>query len=354
MGLFSRKQRDPVATSTVTNGQLNDLIFVDQCFVYPPKEYGEAKPLPNITEEQYGLYQKVLKYFQDKNFELAINTMDNIQKRPLSSREKCWLTRECILRFLRASKWDYNKAIKNLTETMSWRREAGITYENDEVPLTSDHVSIENETGKEVLLGFDIDRRPLFYMKNGRQNTESSFRQVQQLIFMMEAAVTLCPQGVEKLTVLIDLKGYKEPGIISDKSPPMSITRLCLKVMQDYFPERLGKCLLTNIPWYTWAFLKMVYPFLDPATREKAIFDEPFEKHVDPSQLEATYNGKLDFKYNHERYWPDMVQKVEIIRQRQYDRFLKFGGVIGLSEFDLKGTKDEIIYHVDYANVKAK
>ncbi|EDO19090.1 hypothetical protein Kpol_2000p57 [Vanderwaltozyma polyspora DSM 70294] len=349
MGLFSRKQRDQ---SPVSASSKADLIPIDQVIVEPPEQYGKASPIGNISEAQYGVYRKVLEHFQDDEFELPLSTKDKVNRRCLSSWEKFWLTRECILRFLRAAKWDRENTIKNLEETMSWRREVGITYENDEDPLTGAKVAIENETGKEVLLGFDRNRRPIFYMKNGRQNTEPSFRQVQQLIYMMEAAVTLTPQGVEKLTVLIDLKGYKEPGIISDKSPPLSITKLCLKVMQDYFPERLGKCLLTNIPWYAWAFLKMVYPFLDPNTREKTIFDEPFDKHIEPSQLEALYNGRLDFKYNHKVYWPDLVEKVESIRQRQYDRFVKFGGNIGLSEYDLKGSHDELIYEVDYVNIE--
>lgn len=125
--------------------------------------------------------------------------------------------------------------------------------------------------------------------------------------------------------------------------PPMSISKLSLNVLQNHYPERLGKGILVNIPWFAWAFLKMMYPFLDPETRQKAIFDEPFEKYIEPSQLDALYNGELEFHYKHEVYWPDLTAKVKKLKESQYSKFLKFGGIVGISEFDLKGNHDEMI-----------
>ena len=305
-------------------------------------------PIPKLTPEQNKLYQSLLAHFADENLELPLNSNESTPTKPLSQWEKFWLSRECITRYLRAAKWNPTHAIKNLTDTLVWRREIGLTYDaEDKNQLTADVVAIENETGKETILGFDRDDRPLFYMKNGRQNTEPSFRQVQHMIFMMESAVTMTPQGVEKITVLVDFKSYKEPGIISDKAPPVSIARACANVLQNHYPERLAKCAFINVPWFAWAFLKLMYPFLDPATKEKAIFDEPFENHIDPTQLEALYNGKLDFKYDHEVYWPDMDTKLKQVRQKEFDRFVKFGGVVGLSEFDFKGDHEDLVYPVE-------
>jgi hypothetical protein len=44
---------------------------------------------------------------------------------PLSEVEQYFLTRECILRYLRATKWNANEAIKRLEATIVWRREYG-------------------------------------------------------------------------------------------------------------------------------------------------------------------------------------------------------------------------------------
>lgn len=356
MGFFSKKSSSNSSSSTTLSSKSKQLIPCEKLILSPPSDYEKTNCLVKLTQQQFDKYNTLLEYFNNPDLKLPTNSVDcnnndiNIKNyAELVAWEKFWLTRECILRYLRASKWDVKNAIKNLINTIAWRREIGLTHDpsHKDNELTGDKIAIENETGKEVILGYDKLRRPLFYMKNGRQNTEPSMRQVNHMIYMMENAVTMCPQGVEKVTVLVDFKLYKEPGIISDKAPPISIARACLNVLQNHYPERLAKCILINMPWFIWAFLKMMYPFLDPATKEKAIFDEPFEKHIELNQLEALYNGNLDFKYKHETYWPDFVEQCDKIRQSQFARFVKFGGHIGLSEFDLKGTHEELQYPLD-------
>lgn len=360
MGFFSRKKDDSSSNnSSNVSIAAKDLIPCTTMPRAPPDSYGRPDGVDPITSEQFKAYKIILAYFQNPDLKLALNTNDldsgsNVETYiPLLSWEKFWLTRECFLRYLRANKWNTDQTIKHLKNTLCWRRETGLTHDPEQPdPMTADKVAIENETGKEIVLGFDKMRRPLFYMKNGRQNTEPSFRQVQHMIYMMESAVSMCPQGVEKVTVLVDFKLYKEPGIISDKAPPLSIARACLNVLQNHYPERLAKCILINAPWYISAFLKMMYPFLDPATKEKAIFDQPFEKHIEPEQLEALYNGKLDFTYKHDVYWPDMVKVTHDTRKQQYQRWVNFGGKVGLSEFDLKGDHEELKYPVDHDMTK--
>lgn len=337
MGLFNKKSKEQANAPDKRN-----LIPCDHVFVTPPEKYGHSQPPKKLQASNWEGYKTILQYFQNEDLQIPVSTSSK-KLSPLIPEEKFWLTRECMLRYFKGNKGNIQVTIQKIKESLVWRREVGLTIVSENVRrLDADLVAPENETGKEVILGFDQEGRPLLYMKNGRQNTEASFRQIQQLIYMMEAATIFCPQGVDSLTVLIDFKHYKEPGIISDKMPPMAISKLSLNVMQNHYPERLGRSILINIPWFAWAFLKMLYPFLDPETREKAIFDEPFEKYIDPSQLDALYNGKLDFHYKHELYWPDLTEKVKALRESLYSRFLKFGGVVGLSEYDLKGDRDEL------------
>ncbi|CCF58039.1 hypothetical protein KAFR_0D03910 [Kazachstania africana CBS 2517] len=340
MGLFSKK-----AELNTPNTNKDQLIKIDQVFPLTNRSH-PPKRLRKLTEEQFSKYNEVLSHFKDESLTLPISTDPSSDKLPLNSWEMFWLSRECIYRYLKAQKWNVANAIKALTNTLTWRRESGLVKGINK-QLDPNEIGIENETGKEVILGYDYSDRPVFYMRNGRQNTESSFRQVQHLIFMAERTVMLCPQGVDSMSVLVDFKKYKGPGIISDKAPPVSIAKACLGAFENHYPERLGRMLFTNIPWFIWAFIKLMYPFLDPDTKEKVVFDEPFEKYVDPKQLDSLYNGLVDFQYSHKLYWPDFVEKTEALYQKQYERFVKFGGVIGLSEFDFKGDHDEMIYPVD-------
>ncbi|AET37352.1 phosphatidylinositol transporter Ecym_1096 [Eremothecium cymbalariae DBVPG len=346
MGLFGKRNDQHVPKPA-------DLIPCEQLIKSPPESYPKADGIPHITMEHHEKYLAVLSYFQNTNLTLPIKSGkkndDADETQRLSSWEKFWLTRECMLRYLRATNWKVENAIKRLCNTLVWRREFGITGDITlENHLAPEVVEMESVTGKQVLLGYDRERRPIYMMKNGRQNTPASFAQVQHLVFFLEAAVALMPQGVELLALLIDYKHYKEPGIIGASAPPISLAKQVLNIIQDHYPERLGKAYFLNMPWYGWTFLKLVHPFIDPATRAKLAFDESLLKYIDEKQLEVNYGGKLDFSYNHELYWKDFIDEVQHRRESQYGRFMKFGAIVGLSEFDLKGDHFEVLYSPEY------
>ena len=75
-----------------------------------------------------------------------------------------------------------------------------------------------------------------------------------------------------------------------------------VKILQKYFPERLGKAYLVNTPWIfnaTWVLIKS---WLDPRTASKVYFLEEKDmkevliSEIDEDVLEVKYGG------NHSRY----------------------------------------------------
>ncbi|XXZ99438.1 Phosphatidylinositol transfer protein (PITP) [Meyerozyma guilliermondii] len=312
--------------------------------VIPPE-----KPL---DESQKSKYLKVLNHFSDPDLKAPATEDDHKHKRhdsyvALNDYERAWLTRECFLRYLRATKWDQAEAISRIELTLAWRREFGVVGRDEsELEVNGELCSVENETGKEVILGFDNDARPCLYLKPGRQNTKTSLRQVQQLVYMLERVIDFMPSGQDSLALLIDFK-QSPVGIQQGKIPPVGTGRQVLHILQTHYPERLGKALLTNIPWLGWTFLKIIHPFIDPLTREKLVFDQPFPNYVPREHLDKDFGGTLDFEYNHEKYWPALVKMAEEKRQRYFKRFEKFGSKVGLSEVDLRGDHDELRYPVE-------
>ncbi|OBA24321.1 hypothetical protein METBIDRAFT_130868 [Metschnikowia bicuspidata var. bicuspidata NRRL YB-4993] len=267
---------------------------------------------------------------------------------PLTVDEKAWLSRECILRYLRATKWDHESAAKRIEATLAWRREFGLSKMSEaENELNLLVVAPENETGKEVILGFDNDSRPCLYLKPGRQNTKTSHRQVQHMVYMLERVIDFMPSAQDSLALLIDFKA-SPAGTVSTKIPPVNIGRQVLHILQTHYPERLGKALLTNIPLLAWTFLKIIHPFIDPLTREKLVFDQPFPEYVPVAQLDKDFGGEVNFEYDHAKYWDVMVE-MALERKRLYvKRFEAFGSQIGLSEEDLRGDEAELRYSVDW------
>ncbi|TVY37158.1 CRAL-TRIO domain-containing protein, partial [Lachnellula subtilissima] len=247
---------------------------------------------------------------------------------PITEDEIMWLSKECLLRYLRATKWHTADAAKRILGTLTWRREYGVE------DLTGDAMSPENETGKQLILGYDIAARPCQYLNPGKQNTEPSPRQVQHLVFMLEQSIQLMVPGQETLALLINFKSSKSR---SNTAPGIGQGREVLNILQTHYPERLGRALIINVPWVVWGFFKLITPFIDPLTKEKLKFNDNMRNHVPPQQLWKEFQGDLDFEYDHDVYWPALIKLCAEKHSEQRARWVKAGKHYGESEVYMRG-----------------
>jgi len=146
-----------------------------------------------------------------------------------------WLTRDCLLRYLRATKWSPTEAPKRLLATLTWRREYGLDT------FTPSYISPENETGKQVILGYDFEGRPCLYLNPSKQNTAKSDRQLHHLVFMLERVIDLMGPGQETSALLIN---FKESS--SGSNPSVGQGKQTLVILQGHYPERLGRALISE------------------------------------------------------------------------------------------------------------
>ncbi|ELQ36049.1 CRAL/TRIO domain-containing protein [Pyricularia oryzae] len=252
---------------------------------------------------------------------------------PLTDAERMWLTRECLLRYLRATKWVEKDAEKRLRETLTWRRDFGVA------DLTWDHISPEQETGKQVILGFDKEGRVCHYLCPGRQNTQPSHRQVEHLVFMLERVLDLLPAQREKLVLLINFKQGKNR---SYTAPGIGQAREVLNILQTHYPERLGRALIVNVPWVVQGFFKLITPFIDPLTRDKLKFNEDMSNYVPKEQLWTEISGgALEFEYDHSTYWPALRKMCEERQVEKEKRWTAGGKQIGELEDYLGGKASQ-------------
>lgn len=105
-------------------------------------------------------------------------------------------------------------------------------------------MQVENETGKQWILGYDNAGRPCHYLNPSRQNTEKSDRQIEHLVFMMERAIDLMPPGQETLALLMNFAETSR-----GQGATLQQGRQTMYVLQHHYPERLGKALLMNREW---------------------------------------------------------------------------------------------------------
>ncbi|EPY50625.1 sec14 cytosolic factor family protein [Schizosaccharomyces cryophilus OY26] len=283
----------------------------------------------DLTEGQRNMYKEVFIYCNDLK-DIPVSSKSD-KTEGLSEVEKYFLTKECILRFLRATKWNASATKKRILDTLVWRRQFGVNN------MHPDEVQEENATGKQVLLGYDKDGRPCLYLYPGRQNTKTSPLQIRHLVYFLECAIDLMPPGVETLALLINFRDSS-----SRSNPSVGQGKEVLNILQTHYCERLGKALVINIPWAVWGFFKLISPFIDPITREKLKFNEPLDRYVPMDQLDTNFGGSLKFEYFHEKYWPQIVELCKIRRQIGLERWRKMGSKIGTSEWDIKGGNDYI------------
>ncbi|RAL64814.1 hypothetical protein DID88_001411 [Monilinia fructigena] len=289
-----------------------------------PIESSKPPPAPELTEEQQTKYEALLETVKSWTDIPAKDSKGG----PITDSERLWLTRECLCRYLRATKWSATEAPKRLLGTLTWRREYGVS------DLTGDNLSIENETGKQFILGYDNEGRPCHYLNPGRQNTEPSPQQVQHLVFMLERCIDLMIPGQFTLALLINFKSSKSK---SNTAPGIGQAREVLNILQTHYPERLGRALIINIPWMVNGFFKLITPFIDPLTKEKLKFNDDMKQHVPPQQLWAEFEGELAFEYDHATYWPALLKMCEQRQKDVLERWVQAGKHIGESEVYLKG-----------------
>ncbi|KZT52219.1 CRAL/TRIO domain-containing protein, partial [Calocera cornea HHB12733] len=266
-------------------------------------------------------YDKILAHFSDPEFRLKGDKEE--EKTELTEYEKYWLSQECLLRYLRATKGDVAHAITRLESTLAWRRSYGFYR-----PDFPEHVEPEGLTGKCLLFGYDVAGRPAVYLIPSRQNTESSERQLEYTYFIIECAIDLMGPGTENVALLIN---FGDKG----KSPPMWIARNMLHILQNHYPERLGKAFVINIPWYIDMFLKMIWPFVDPITKTKVHFNPQVLKEglMSPDMLISEWGGDVQFTYDHSLYWPELLRLIKERREANMRRWRFLGAKVGVSEW---------------------
>ncbi|KAH9944998.1 CRAL/TRIO domain-containing protein [Epithele typhae] len=291
----------------------------------PPKVAVEPAALPTnlkLTDAQEKLYLEVEKHFQAEDYVLP-----GVENGALTEEEKFWLTRECLLRFIRAIKWaSAPEGVKRVEATLRWRREFGV-YD----VINTAHVEPEAVTGKMMIWGYDSDNRPALYLRPSRQNTEESIRQVHYVVWALERLTELMGPGVETLVLMVDFADRA-------KNPSLGQARTVLNILQTHYPERLGRALVVNIPFLVNAFMKLIIPFIDPLTRPKLRLNPNTlgEGLFAPPELIAEWGGSARVLYEHDKYWGPLVRMCAERRERMWEEWRRLGAKVGVREWDIK------------------
>ncbi|PWA94257.1 CRAL-TRIO lipid binding domain-containing protein [Artemisia annua] len=197
----------------------------------------------------------------DQNTQLKLTQMRNIIQNLGSSTENCG---DLMLeRFLIARSMDPNKAAKMFVTWQKWRASF--------VPLgyiPDSEVMDQLDAKKIYLQGLSKDGHPVMIVKGSKHYPAKDQPQFKKfVVHLLDKVIASGFKGKEigneKLIGVLDLDqiGYKNVDARA------LITGF--QFLQAYYPERLAKCYLLNMPWFFVSVWRLVSKFLEKATLEK-------------------------------------------------------------------------------------
>ncbi|WPT11003.1 Phosphatidylinositol transfer protein 3 [Picochlorum sp. SENEW3] len=206
---------------------------------------------------------------------------------------KVFCTQGTYVRYLRARQFNVHKASKMLKETLKWREQ----YKPE--AITWDIIQSEAALNKVTILDeFDNEGRPIVFMRprNEKQSSDNELK-LKYVVYIMEHASKIADESAPdgKMTWLLDYVGYNRQN-----QPPWKVSLSTLSIVQNHYPERLGRAVNFKPPWLFELFWKAIRPFVDPVTREKLVFlkddsenSADMKKYFDLNILDACIGGTL-------------------------------------------------------------
>ena len=220
---------------------------------------------------------------------------------------KCRLDDATLLRFLRARKFDVEKAKDMFVKCEAWRETEGVNtilkdFHYTEKPLVAKmYPQYYHKTDK--------DGRPVYFEELGKVylpdmlKITSQERMLKNLVWEYELFTTYrlpaCSRKqnhlVETSCTIMDLEGIS----ISSAYQVVSYVKEASKIGQNYYPERMGKFYCINAPFGFATAFKLFKGFLDPVTVEKikilgTSYKRELLKHIPSENLPVKYGGSDD------------------------------------------------------------
>lgn len=197
-----------------------------------------------------------------------------------------------LRRFLRARDLDVEKAAKMFLKYLDWRRTflpKGFVSEAE--------IQYDISHNKLFVGGIDKKGRPIIVVFAGRhfQNPKpggvDEFKRY--VVYTLDKICSRMPPGQEKFTAIAEIQGWGYSN--SDIRGYLA----AVFVLQDCYPERLGKMIMVHVPRIFMTAWKIISPFIDSNTRRKIVFAEnknlksTLLEDIDESQLPDVYGGKI-------------------------------------------------------------
>ncbi|KAF6818406.1 cral trio domain protein [Colletotrichum plurivorum] len=219
------------------------------------------------------------------------------------------------LRFLRARKWDVDKAFVMMISTMNWRLtemkvdeeimrtgeagalEASRSSDANTKKLGQDFMA-QARSGKTFIHGVDKAGRPvcMVRVRMHRQGEQCEESLEKYTVFLIETCRMVLAPPVDTATIVFDMTGFSMANM--DYTP----VKFMIKCFEANYPESLGAVLVHRAPWVFQGIWKIIKGWLDPVVASKVHFTnnvKEMAEFIEPSRILKELDGEEDWNYNY-------------------------------------------------------
>lgn len=221
-----------------------------------------------------------------------------------------------LLRFLRARKWNTNKAVTMFARSMHWRVKENhpdeILNGGERAAFDEDKKGIIKnlELQKTVIPGRDKDGRPIVlcraHLHSPKDQTEAELKDYAVLV--IEQARLFLKDSVDTATILFDLSGFSLSNM--DYTP----VKFLITCFEAHYPESLGHLIIHKAPWVFQPIWNIIKNWLDPVVASKVLFtkvNEDLLKYISADQLPKYLGGSNEVDLDH-YHKPDAANDVKM------------------------------------------
>ncbi|KAK2045138.1 CRAL/TRIO domain-containing protein [Colletotrichum somersetense] len=256
------------------------------------------------------------KYGQTKQFQEALASQS-----PDALRAAIWAMVKhdhpdaLALRFLRARKWDVEKAFVMMISTMNWRLtemkvddeimrtgeagalEASKSSDANAKKLGEDFMA-QARSGKTFIHGLDKAGRPICHVRvrMHRQGEQCEESLEKYTVFLIETARMVLAPPVDTATIVFDMTGFSMANM--DYTP----VKFMIKCFEANYPESLGTVLVHRAPWVFQGIWKIIKGWLDPVVAAKVHFTnnvKEMSEFIEPGRILKELDGQEDWDYKY-------------------------------------------------------
>ncbi|MCJ1394974.1 hypothetical protein MMC18_007855 [Xylographa bjoerkii] len=274
------------------------------------------------------------KYGQTKEFQQALATQP-----PEDLRKAFWgMVKHdhpdgLLLRFLRARKWDVEKALVMMVSTMQWRSHD--MHVDDDIMYNGEAGAYKMATestgatkkegedymkimrgGQSFLHGCDKDGRPICVVRarlhRAGEQSEASLERV--TVHIIETARLLLSPPVDTATIVFDMTGFSMANM--DYAP----VKFMIKCFEANYPESLGVVLVHKSPWVFQGIWTIIKGWLDPVVASKVHFTKNIDElsqFISLPHIPTELGGEDPWTFSYPEPQPDENDKMKDNDTRQ-------------------------------------